>query len=305
MAFRKRKSASSGDAYNIKYGFTLKKDPGIFILSRVVIIIAVIVIIFPILYIFSLSLRTKATVYQDILFLIPKAVTLQNYTDAWNYAATNLNVTFLEMFRNSIIASFSSIFIAIVFAAMASFSFSQFKFKGKELTFTIIIASFVIPAQVLLIPLFFILQKLGVINTYLAVIIPYVGFLIPIAVLILRSFFEEIPKEIKESAKVDGASDMRVFLQIVLPLSKPAIASCIILLFLETWNEFIFALVYLQNPKIQTIPVAIAKIAGGKYIVPIGMYGASIMITIIPVLIIFMIFQKWFIAGMTLGAVKG
>jgi len=305
MAFRKRKSASPGDAYNIKYGFSLKKDPGIFILSRVVIIIAVILIVFPILYIFSLSLRTKATVYQDILFLIPKAVTLQNYADAWNYAATNLNVSFLEMFRNSIIASFSAITIAIIFAAMASFSFSQFKFKGKELTFTMIIASFVIPAQVLLIPLFFILQKLGVINTYLAVIIPYVGFLIPIAVLILRSFFEEIPKEIKESAKVDGASDMRVFLQIVLPLSKPAIASCIILLFLETWNEFIFALVYLQSPKIQTIPVAIAKIAGGKYIVPIGMYGASIMITIIPVLIIFMIFQKWFIAGMTLGAVKG
>ncbi|MHB1275819.1 MAG: carbohydrate ABC transporter permease [Candidatus Humimicrobiaceae bacterium] len=305
MAFRKKKSASSGDAYNIKYGFSLKKDPGIFVLSRVVVIIAIILIIFPILYIFSLSLRTKATVYQDILFLIPKAVTFQNYVDAWNYAATNLNVSFLEMFRNSIIASFSAIVIAIVIAAMASFSFSQFKFKGKELTFTMIIASFVIPAQVLLIPLFFILHKLGVINTYLAVIIPYVGFLIPIAVLILRSFFEEIPKEIKESAKVDGASDMRVFLQIVIPLSKPAIASCIILLFLETWNEFIFALVYLQNPKIQTIPVAIAKIAGGKYIVPIGMYGASIMITIIPVLIIFMMFQKWFIAGMTLGAVKG
>jgi len=305
MGFQKRKRASSSDSYNIRYGFTLKKDPGIFILSRIVIIIAVIVIVFPILYILSLSLRTKATVYQDILILIPKAFTLQNYVDAWNYASSNLNVSFLEMFRNSIIASFSSITIAIVFAALASFSFSQFKFKGKEATFTIIIASFVIPAQVLLIPLFFILHKLGVINTYLAVIIPYIGFLIPIAVLILRSFFEEIPKEIKESAKVDGASDMRVFLQIVLPLSKPAIASCIILLFLETWNEFIFALVYLQNPKLQTIPVAIAKIAGGKYIVPIGMYGASIMITIIPVLIIFMIFQKWFIAGMTLGAVKG
>lgn len=305
MALGKRKAAVQGDSYNVKYGFSLKKDPGIFILSRVVIIIVIILIVFPILYIFSLSIRTKATVYQDILFLIPKAVTFQNYKDAWNYAATNLNVSFLEMFRNSIIASFSSIIIAIVIAALASFSFSQFKFKGKELTFTTIIASFVIPAQVLLIPLFFILQKLGVINTYLAVIIPYVGFLIPIAVLILRSFFEEIPKEIKESAKVDGASDIRVFLQIVLPLSKPAIASCIILLFLETWNEFIFALVYLQNPKIQTITVAIAKIAGGKYIVPIGMYGASIMITIIPVLIIFLVFQKWFIAGMTLGAVKG
>ena len=177
--------------------------------------------------------------------------------------------------------------------ALASFSVSVTINSGvRRLTFTAIIASFVIPAQVLLIPLFFILRKAGIINTYLAVIIPYVGFLIPIATLILRSFFEQIPKEIKESAKIDGASDLRIFSQIVLPLSKPAIASCIILLFLETWNEFIFALVFLQNPKFQTIPVAIAKIAGGKYIVPIGTYSAAIMITIIPVLIHFYNFPE-------------
>ena len=131
------------------------------------------------------------------------------------------------------------------------------------------------------------------------------GFLIPVATLILRSFFEQIPKEIKESAKIDGASDIRVFLRIVLPLSKPAIASTAILLFLESWNEFIYALVFLSNPKIQTIPVAVAKIAGGKYIIPVGTYAASIVITIIPIMVVFIIFQKWFIAGMTVGAVKG
>jgi len=167
--------------------------------------------------------------------------------------------------------------IALVIAGLASFSFSNYRFRGKEFVFTIIIASFVIPAQVLLIPLFFILRNAGMLNTYL----------------------------IKESAKIDGASDFRIFLQIIIPLSKPAIASAVILLFLETWNEFIFALVFLQDPKLQTIPVAIAKIAGGKYIVPLGTYGASIMITVIPVLIIFIIFQKWFIAGMTMGAIKG
>jgi raffinose/stachyose/melibiose transport system permease protein len=288
-----------------EYGINRKKDVGFYIYSRILIILTIIIILVPILYIFSLSLRTKETVYQDFLFLIPKQVTFQNYIDAFEYASTRLNVSFFEMFRNSVIATFSSIFIAITIAALASFSFSNYKFKGKEFTFTVIIASFVIPAQVLLIPLFFILRNAGLINTYLAVIIPYVGFLIPIATLILRSFFEQIPKEIKESATIDGASDLRTFFQIVLPLSKPAIASCVILLFLETWNEFIFALVFLQNPKFQTIPVAIAKIAGGKYIVPIGTYGAAIMITIIPVLIIFIIFQRWFIAGMTMGAVKG
>jgi ABC-type glycerol-3-phosphate transport system permease component len=290
---------------DLEYGINRKRDIGFYIYSRIIIIITLVVIVVPIIYIFSLSIRTKATVYQDFLFLIPKAVTFQNYIDAIDYAKSHLDVSFLQMFRNSIIATFSSITVAIIVAALASFSFSNYKFRGKEFTFTAIIASFVIPAQVLLIPLFFILRKVGIINTYLAVIIPYIGFLVPIATLILRSFFEQIPKEIKESAKIDGASDFRIFMQIVLPLSKPAVASCIILLFLETWNEFIFALVFLQNPKFQTIPVAIAKIAGGKYIVPIGTYSAAIMITIIPVLIIFIIFQKWFIAGMTMGAVKG
>jgi len=288
-----------------EYGIHWKKDPGFYIISRILVIITIIIILVPILYIFSLSLRTKETIYQDFLFLIPKAVTFQNYMDATEYVKAHINVSFMQMFRNSIIATFSSVSVAIIIGALASFSFSNYKFKGKEFTFTAIIASFVIPAQVLLIPLFFILRKMGVINTYLAIIIPYIGFLVPIAILILRSFFEQIPKEIKESAKIDGASDFRIFAQIVLPLSKPAIASCIILLFLETWNEFIFALVFLQNPSLQTIPVAIAQIAGGKYIVPIGTYSAAIMITIIPVLVIFIIFQRWFISGMTLGALKG
>lgn len=304
VVFEKRPKRKASQIES-EYGINRKRDIGFYIYSRILIIFTIIIILIPIIYILSLSIRTKGTVYEDYFFFIPKAVTFQNYIDAFNYARDHLDVSFLEMFRNSIIATFSSIAVALLVASLASFSFSNYKFRGKEMTFTAIIASFVIPAQVLLIPLFFILKRAGLINTYLAIIIPYVGFLIPIATLILRSFFEQIPKEIKESAKIDGASDLRIFLQIVLPLSKPAIASCIILLFLETWNEFIFALVFLQNPKLQTIPVAIAKIAGGKFIVPIGTYGAAIMITIIPVLIIFIIFQKWFIAGMTMGAIKG
>jgi len=289
----------------VGYGISFKKAPGMFILTRVVIIIVIIGILFPIAYIFSLSIRTKETMHQDTLFIIPKEVTHENYINAWNFAETRLNVNFLRMFANSGITTFSAIILSIIFACLAAFSFSHFKrFRGKELIFTAIISSYVVPAQVLLIPLFFVMVRLGILNNYLAVILPYVGFAMPVATLILRTFFEGIPYSIKEAARIDGATDFQILTRIMLPISAPAIASCIILLFLETWNEFIYALVFLTKPVIQTIPVAIAKIAGGKYRVPIGTYSAAIMITVIPVVIIFMIFQKWFVAGVTMGSLK-
>jgi len=289
----------------LSYGISKQRDFGFYIFSRIVIVITIVVILFPILYIFSVSLRTKDTLYRSIFYLIPEAITYQNYVDAFNYAKAHLDVSFFEMFRNSIICTGVSITIAIILSSFASFGFSNFRFRGKELIYTLIIASFAVPVQASLIPLFFINRDLRILNTYLAVILPYIGFTVPIATLILRSFFEQIPIEIKEAARVDGVSNFQMFLRIILPLSKPAIATCGILLFLETWNEFLFALIFLQNPKIQTFPVALAKIAGGKYLVPLGIYTASIMITVIPILIVFLIFQKWFISGVTLGAIKG
>jgi ABC-type glycerol-3-phosphate transport system permease component len=287
------------------YGIDRRRNPGFFTVTRIVVLVTIIAILFPILYIFSLSLRTEATVYQDTLLLIPKQVTLRNYANAWDLAKTRLNVSFLQMFRNSVVCTVGAIVLAITIAVLGSFSFSHYRFKGKEFLFTSIIASYVVPAQVLLIPLFFVMVRLGILNTYLAVIFPYIGFAVPIATLILRSFFEQIPYEIKEAAIIDGARDLQVLTKIILPLAAPALASCIILLFLETWNEFIYALVFLQKPAIQTIPVAIAKIAGGKFILPLGTYGASIMITVFPVMAVFVIFQKWFVAGVTMGAIKG
>ena len=136
------------------YGISRKRNTVFFILTRIIITITIIVILFPILYIFSLSLRTKETLYQDTLYIIPKAVTHQNYVDAWNYAKTRLNVSFIRMFRNSIVCTLSAILISIVFASLGAFSFSQYRFKGKEVVFTTLIASYVVPAQVLLIPLF-------------------------------------------------------------------------------------------------------------------------------------------------------
>ena len=286
------------------YGATFKHSPAFYILSRLVVIFFMIIIIFPILYTFSMSIRSPETVYSAKFFLIPEEFSFQNYIDAFEYGEKRLKVSFPRMFLNSIIVTSSSVILIITLSIFAAFGFSHYKFPLKESVYNIMIASVAMPAQVLLIPMFYILLYIGILNTYQAVILAYAGFLIPIGILILRMFFEQIPKELSEAAIVDGASDFQLLIKVLLPLAKPAIATCIILLFLDTWNEFVYAMVFMQNSSIHTIPVALAKIGTSRYQISIGTYSAAIMITVIPVLIIFGIFQRWFIAGITMGALK-
>jgi ABC-type glycerol-3-phosphate transport system permease component len=286
------------------YGATFKHSPAFYILSRLVVLFFMIIIIFPILYTFSMSIRSPETVYSAKFFLIPEEFSFQNYIDAFEYGEKRLKVSFPRMFVNSIIVTSSSVILIITLSIFAAFGFSHYKFPLKESVYNIMIASVAMPAQVLLIPMFYILLYMGILNTYQAVILAYAGFLIPIGILILRMFFEQIPKELSEAAIVDGASDFQLLIRVLLPLAKPAIATCVILLFLDTWNEFVYAMVFMQDSSIHTIPVALAKIGTSRYQISIGTYSAAIMITVIPVLMIFTIFQRWFIAGITMGALK-
>ncbi|MCL5771782.1 MAG: carbohydrate ABC transporter permease [Actinobacteria bacterium] len=278
---------------------------GGYIFTRIIIALELIIVLFPVLWIISISFREGGNVNDSWLLIIPKKFTFENYSKSVEFIHKWLGITYQRMFFNSILVTVISIGIAIVISSFAAFGFASYKFKGKEELYTLIIISFMIPAQVLLIPLFLLLGKMGLINTYAAVILPYITFGIPISVLILRGFFEQIPKELRDASKVDGAGDLLYFIKIVLPISKPAIAACIIFLFLQTWNEFLLALVFLRNDLIQTVPVTVAKIGGGAYIIPWGIYGAAIVISTIPVVIVFLIFQKWFIRGITMGAIKG
>ena len=284
------------------YGAKFKTSPYFFIISRIVVYFFIAIIIFPLLYTLSLSLRSPDTVYSARFFLIPEEFSFENYVIAFTYNFHG--VTFPKMFLNSAIVVTASVSLIIILSIFSAFSFSHLKFPLKETLFNVMIASVAMPAQVLIIPLFYILLYFGILNTYQAVIFAYAGFLIPIGVLILRMFFEQTPKEISEAAIADGASDLQLLMKILLPLAKPAIATCVILLFLDTWNEFVYAMIYLQNPELHTVPVALAKIGTSRYYISIGAYSAAIMITIIPVLAIFAIFQRWFIAGMTVGALK-
>ena len=265
--------------------------------------IFLIIIIVPILWMFSLSLKRTDEITLAYGFLIPRHIQLDNYARAIVWAREN-TTSVPMMYRNSIAITFISVAVTIVVAALSAFAFSKLKFKGSNTIYYIMLVGMMIPLQVIIIPIFILNRYLGIINTYFSLILPYIAFGLPISIFILRGFFAQIPKDFSEAAKMDGASEFRIFFSIIIPLSKPALATCVIFLFLQNWNEFTLALVLLLKENLYTIPVALSKMMG-EFIFPWEIYSALVFITAIPIIVIFLIFQNWFIKGLTAGAIKG
>ncbi len=268
-----------------------------------IIIIVLLIILVPLVWILSLSVRYN----EDVFEILPNhGLTFSNFPEAVSQTGSWAGLTFFRMFGNSALVSVSSIIGILVISVLAAFGFSNYQFKAKEVFFIAFLLSFMIPVQVLLIPLFVLMKNLKLLNTYFVLILPYMAFGFPIGTLILRSFFEKIPFEIKESAKMDGAKDFTILTRIVIPLGRPALATVVIFNFLVVWNEFLFALVFIRKDFMRTIPVVLNRMIYNPFgIVQYEVYSAMIVLTLIPTLIIFIIFQKWFIAGLSAGALKG
>jgi ABC-type glycerol-3-phosphate transport system permease component len=277
---------------------------GQLVVTRVVVYLSMIIVIFPVIWIISVAFRSPDRAYEAYFFIIPKSFSLQNFVLIKDFFNKFLEISISRMFFNSILVTASSIIIAVVIAAVSAFSFSNYRFKGKEGLFLMLLVSFMLPLHAIIIPLYLELNYMNIIDSYLALILPYVAFSIPIAILILRRFFEELPRDLRDAARIDGASDFYYFLKVMLPLSKPALATCIIFLFLEFWNEFLFAFIFIRKYSLQTIPAVLARVGGGRTVVPIGTYTAAIVIVVVPVIIVFIIFQRWFIKGMVMGSLK-
>ena len=277
--------------------------PG-FIITRVLVTLVIIMILFPLIWMISLSFRDERNISEAYGYIIPKNPTLENYPAAFNYVEKSLKLSFFRMFANSAIATFSAIALALFLAILGAYGFAFFKFRGRGTIFNIILISLLIPVQVILIPMFFLFARLNIHNIF-ALILIYAAGSIPISLLILRGFFEQLPEELRDAAKIDGATDIQFLRRIVLPLSKPAIASVVVFLFLALWNEFLLAKIFIPTGVWQTLPEAISKLGSGLYIVPWGVYSASVVIGALPVIVLFTFFQRWFIEGITLGALKG
>jgi len=228
----------------------------------------------------------------------PKHFSFQNYIEAWELK------NFGRYVLNSLIITIPSVIISILIASLAAYPLSRIKFKGQNIIFFFFVVGLFLPPQVNLLPLYKLINILGIYDTYWALIIVHVAFGQPICILILRNFFINIPFEIQESARIDGCSNFLIYRKIIMPLAKPVIAVLLIFQFTWIWNDFLWGLILTQGETARPITVALYNLQG-MYTIEWNIQTAGANITAIPTIIIFLLFQRYFIKGITLGAVKG
>ncbi|MEU6646857.1 carbohydrate ABC transporter permease [Saccharomonospora sp. NPDC046836] len=252
----------------------------------------------PILFMVFTSLKTEAEIYTTPTFLPPLDPQWENFASAFERGGM------LQAGSNSLIIALIKVPLGLVFSAMAAFALSRLRFRFQGTLLAVIALGAMVPVQVAIAPLFQTILNLGLLNTHLGVILPYIAFGMPYQVFILYGFFSAIPRELDESARLDGAGNMRLFFSIVLPLAKPALAALFILDFVSTWNEYGMALVLLQDRESWTVPLAVQAFQS-EMTSAFGPLNAFTIMSVLPVVIIYLLFQRYFVRGALAGAVKG
>jgi multiple sugar transport system permease protein/raffinose/stachyose/melibiose transport system permease protein len=210
---------------------------------------------------------------------------------------------FAQYFWNSSLVVVSAVLIVTIVGAAAAHCLARYEFRGNRLIYFVLFSSIVFPPQIILISLFQVLVEYGLYNTRLGLTLVYVGLQLPLTVYLLEGFFARIPQDLFDAARIDGYSDLRIFWKVVLPVGMPAIATTVILNFIQLWNEFLFAVVLISDPDKRTLPIGIRAFMG-DYFQDIGMIATGMMIAILPVVVLYAFFSEKLIQGMTAGAVK-
>lgn len=251
--------------------------------------------LYPLVWLVTNSFKTTNEMF-DRSWSLPESWLYQNYLDAWNFGLGHYIV-------NSVFVTAISVTAIVLVGALNAFVLSVLEFRGKPLIYAFLLGGMIMPPEVCLFPLFKILTTLGLYNTYFAMILPYVAFGLPFATFLIRAHMATIPIELYEAAVVDGAGVLRIFWLIYLPLSRPALAAAGLIMVMRVWNEFIFALTFVQSDSLRTLTIGISTF-GDALRVDWTVLMAGLVISVIPVLFVFLAMQRQFISGLTQGAVK-
>jgi raffinose/stachyose/melibiose transport system permease protein len=252
--------------------------------------------LYPIILMWLTALRPTKEVMKHPLGL-PNELFLGNLTTAWTKGH------FSTYMVNSVILMVPTVVGVVVLSCLAGYGISRFRFPGRNLMFYALLLGLTIPFQSVMIPLFHQLMAMGLLGNYLAVILPSIAFGLPFGVFLMQAFFEDLPHELADAARVDGCSEFRIFRSVMLPLAWPAVATLVVFQMMRSWNEFLMPLLYLQSEDMRPVPLGLLFFQG-VYTRDVGLISAGVTIASVPVILVYILFQRQFVKGLTAGAVK-
>jgi multiple sugar transport system permease protein len=274
------------------------RSPLNLILFYVFLVLFVLVSMFPLLWVFRMSITTRA----QLLDSPTVTATAQPVGD--NYATVFGNPDFVQALVNSVIVAGTTTVICLFFGSICAYSIARLRFRLKSPIMTVILAISFFPQVAIIAPLFIQFTATGIINTYWAMIIPDIVFALPLTIWILVAFFRELPADLEEAAKVDGATTIQAFRKVIVPLAAPGVFTAAILTFIQAWNEFLFANTFIFDAAHYPVTVVIPNFAT-VYTTNYGAQAAGAVVVTIPLVILVLIFQRRIVSGLTAGAVKG
>lgn len=254
--------------------------------------------IYPILRVLSISLRPGDRLLSKSLSVIPEGATLNAYIQLFT------DEPFLLWLANSMIISVAVTIVGVGLAATAGYAFSRYRFKGRDVSLLGIITTQMFPVTMLLLPLFIMLIKLGLYDSYIGLIVAYSATALPFTIWQMKGYYDTIPFSLEEAAMIDGAGPLYTFYRIVLPLALPALAITALFSFMTAWSEYLVAAVLLQDQDLYTLPIGLKQFTSNME-VSWGLYSAGAIIVSIPVVLLFLLLNRWLVSGLTLGSVKG
>jgi ABC-type glycerol-3-phosphate transport system permease component len=250
----------------------------------------------PFLWVATMSVRTTTEISADH-YAWPNPFHWEQFREAW------VDSSFSTYFTNSLMVVVASVAVLTLVGAAAAHCLARYRFRGNRLIYSILFSSIVFPPQVVLISIYQVLVEYGLYNSRLGLALVYISLQLPLTIYLLEGFFARIPQDLFDAAKVDGYGDAEIFLRLVLPVGMPAIATTVILNFILLWNEFLFAVVLITDDELRTLPAGIQRFMGDHF-QDIGMIATGVMISVIPVILVYAFFSEKLIQGMTAGAMK-
>jgi ABC-type glycerol-3-phosphate transport system permease component len=274
------------------------KTRGLYCLVYLAAFIVVIMAVFPFIWMFSTSFKLPQDTFTAVPKIIPPQFTVDNYVKV--FQETKLS----RYFVNSLYIALFVTLLTIWLAALGAYGISRFRFPGRRFVTLFILGVQMFPSVVLIIPLFIVMRRLQLLNTHLSLIVSYTTFILPLCIWILKGFFDALPRELEEAALIDGCSNGTAFFRVILPLTLPGITATSIYAFISAWNEFLFAMTFINVDELNTMPVGLTTFFGQFVVDWNRLMAASVLFTI-PSLFFFVLARKYLAAGLVSGAVKG